>query len=101
MPMQQVYVITAPTVNYFYADINRPFHKNTNVYSDSTFASLNSQLDVLSHWSRKTGLKENNIYNKHTDLIISLYDGPYNVLLTLIPEQLLSYNSDLFGYLMT
>ena len=38
------------TVNYCYADINRPFHKNTNVYSDSTCISLNSQLDLLSHW---------------------------------------------------
>ena len=50
MPIPQVYVVTTPTVNYFYADINRPFHKNTNVYSDSTFISLNSQLDLLSHW---------------------------------------------------
>ena len=50
MPIPQVYVVTTPTVNYFYVDINRPFHKNTNVYSDSTFISLNSQLDLLSHW---------------------------------------------------
>ena len=48
-----------------------------------------------------TGLKENNIYNKHTDLIISLYDGTYNVLLTLILEQLLSNKIDLSGYLLT
>ena len=46
----QVYVVTTPTVNYLYADINRPFHKNTNVYSDSTFISLNSQLDLLFYW---------------------------------------------------
>ena len=50
MPIPQVYVVTTPTVNYFYVDINRPFHKNTNVYSDSTFISLNSQLDLLYHW---------------------------------------------------
>ena len=50
MPIPQVYVFTTPTVNYCYADINRPFHKNTNVHSDSTFISLNSQLDLLSHW---------------------------------------------------
>ena len=50
MPIPQVYVVTTPTVNYLYADFNRPFHKNTNVYIDSTFISLNSQLDLLSHW---------------------------------------------------
>ena len=61
--------------------------------SDSTCISLNSQLDdkcrVL-QWSRKTGLKDNNMYNKHADLMISLYDGPYNVLLTFELTQLVT-----------